>query len=161
MSVIPTMFFQIPTILHFARRSQMLTGMGHSQIASCLCFIMSPVANHTNEASLIYMKMSIPTYILASNTHFHTYIKGFAPGLVLKQRLEGARILFSCFSLHLKQFPQYVLLMYNSYASDIDECSADSLLCRNGGCINTDGSFKCECNPGFQIASDEKSCKPR
>lgn len=41
---------------------------------------------------------------------------------------------------------------------DRDECASNSLLCRNGRCVNTDGSFRCECNPGFQISSDGKSC---
>ena len=44
------------------------------------------------------------------------------------------------------------------YLLDKDECSADSSLCRNGRCINTDGSFRCECNSGFLVTSDRKGC---
>ena len=34
--------------------------------------------------------------------------------------------------------------------SDVDECSTDEDLCHvNGSCYNTDGSYECECLPGF------------
>lgn len=43
-------------------------------------------------------------------------------------------------------------------ADDIDECS--ELL--NGGChqdcVNTQGSFKCTCRPGFRLVSNERDC---
>ncbi|XP_046384551.1 uncharacterized protein LOC124154711 isoform X2 [Ischnura elegans] len=34
---------------------------------------------------------------------------------------------------------------------DIDECSVHPSLCRNGGCINTIGSFICRCHPGYLL----------
>ena len=46
----------------------------------------------------------------------------------------------------------------NCCFADVDECSANSLLCRNGLCINMNGTYRCECNPGFQVSSDGKSC---
>lgn len=42
--------------------------------------------------------------------------------------------------------------------SDMDECSIRNM-CLNGMCINEDGSFKCICKPGFQLASDGRYCK--
>lgn len=48
--------------------------------------------------------------------------------------------------------------MYVSYFSDMDECSIRNM-CLNGMCINEDGSFKCICKPGFQLASDGRYCK--
>lgn len=40
----------------------------------------------------------------------------------------------------------------------MDECSIRNM-CLNGMCINEDGSFKCICKPGFQLASDGRYCR--
>ncbi|KAG2466989.1 FBN2 protein, partial [Polypterus senegalus] len=42
--------------------------------------------------------------------------------------------------------------------SDIDECLQNGILCRNGRCVNTEGSFQCICNIGFYLSSDGMSC---
>lgn len=39
---------------------------------------------------------------------------------------------------------------------DIDECISSP--CQNGRCINTPGSFRCECHPGFNLGPDGRSC---
>jgi hypothetical protein len=31
-------------------------------------------------------------------------------------------------------------------------------LCKNGKCINTDGSFRCDCLPGYKLDSTGFSC---
>ena len=56
-----------------------------------------------------------------------------------------------------------VQLTYKLYAYsnlflflDIDECI--NRPCRNGRCINSEGSFKCECQPGFTLGADGKTC---
>ncbi|KAL7980061.1 hypothetical protein Chor_001329, partial [Crotalus horridus] len=41
---------------------------------------------------------------------------------------------------------------------DMDECSIRNM-CLNGMCINEDGSFKCICKPGFQLAIDGRYCR--
>lgn len=42
--------------------------------------------------------------------------------------------------------------------SDVNECVRD-----NGGCsdicINTPGSFRCECESGFKLGNDERTCE--
>lgn len=48
--------------------------------------------------------------------------------------------------------------MHVLHFSDMDECSIRNM-CLNGMCINEDGSFKCICKPGFQLASDGRYCK--
>uniref|UniRef100_A0A3B1JMS0 Fibrillin 1 n=1 Tax=Astyanax mexicanus TaxID=7994 RepID=A0A3B1JMS0_ASTMX len=40
----------------------------------------------------------------------------------------------------------------------IDECERNPLLCRGGDCINTEGSFRCQCPPGHEIAPDGSAC---
>lgn len=40
---------------------------------------------------------------------------------------------------------------------DLDEC-AETGMCGNGKCVNIDGSFKCVCDPGYQLGPDRKVC---
>lgn len=42
--------------------------------------------------------------------------------------------------------------------ADIDECIVNGVMCRNGRCVNTEGSFQCICNAGFELTSDGKNC---
>lgn len=42
--------------------------------------------------------------------------------------------------------------------TDIDECQRNPLLCRGGTCINTEGSFRCDCPPGHQISPNISAC---
>lgn len=41
--------------------------------------------------------------------------------------------------------------------SDIDECHTPGI-CMNGRCINSEGSFRCECPPGLAIDIDGRVC---
>lgn len=49
-----------------------------------------------------------------------------------------------------------VYILYNIHV-DVNECLED-----NGGCdtrcINTDGSFGCSCNPGYELDTDGFTC---
>lgn len=40
---------------------------------------------------------------------------------------------------------------------DIDECQTSGI-CMNGHCINTEGSFRCECPPGLAVGVDGRVC---
>lgn len=39
----------------------------------------------------------------------------------------------------------------------MDECSEDDQ-CKNGVCVNTPGGFTCDCNDGYFVAPDGRSC---
>uniref|UniRef100_A0A8C4Q9N7 Fibrillin 1 n=1 Tax=Eptatretus burgeri TaxID=7764 RepID=A0A8C4Q9N7_EPTBU len=43
---------------------------------------------------------------------------------------------------------------------DIDECAyhAYGRVCKNGRCVNTEGSFRCICNAGFDLTPDGRNC---
>ena len=42
--------------------------------------------------------------------------------------------------------------------TDIDECNVDRETCTNGQCINSQGSFRCECPQGFVLGRDGRTC---
>ncbi len=41
---------------------------------------------------------------------------------------------------------------------DINECSVEGGLCHNGRCLNTPGSYRCECYDGFEPSQDFSKC---
>lgn len=42
---------------------------------------------------------------------------------------------------------------------DLDECMLDTELCAGGTCVNTDGSYRCDCPPGLTLdATGNASC---
>ena len=47
--------------------------------------------------------------------------------------------------------------MHNYYI-DIDECQENTHSCQHI-CINTNGSYVCDCNEGYELNSDGLTCK--
>ena len=41
--------------------------------------------------------------------------------------------------------------------SDLDECASNSTLCTQR-CVNTDGSYFCDCNEGYRIKVGTNQC---
>lgn len=42
---------------------------------------------------------------------------------------------------------------------DVNECDLEENLCLNGFCSNLQGSYKCECDPGYEAVDDGKMCQ--
>ena len=50
--------------------------------------------------------------------------------------------------------------LFNLIYLDINECEANLGKCTNGRCVNTDGSFRCDCDKGFTLStSDPTKCE--
>lgn len=52
----------------------------------------------------------------------------------------------------------YVTISPEGIVSDVNECLMNPNICKNGLCINTDGSFRCECGPGYQLDASGTNC---
>lgn len=52
----------------------------------------------------------------------------------------------------------YILCFVFLHESDVDECSTQRGLCRNGQCVNTVGGFLCMCNDGYELTPDGRLC---
>lgn len=52
---------------------------------------------------------------------------------------------------------QPALLIDCSSLADVNECLTGLAMCAHQ-CLNTRGSFKCTCNPGYELGADGKQC---
>lgn len=50
------------------------------------------------------------------------------------------------------------ILSFPGFFSDIDECERNPLLCRGGTCVNTEGSFQCDCPVGHELSPSHEEC---
>ena len=55
---------------------------------------------------------------------------------------------------------KFIFIVYlSSLATNIDECAKfPGQLCAHK-CVNTDVSYRCECNEGFRLRADGRTCQ--
>ena len=45
------------------------------------------------------------------------------------------------------------------FLADVNECLTTVNKCSpNANCVNTDGSYTCECPPGYMLLADQRTC---
>lgn len=49
-------------------------------------------------------------------------------------------------------------MLNSSLPADINECEVFPGVCTNGRCVNTQGSFRCECAAGLTLDSSGRTC---
>lgn len=54
--------------------------------------------------------------------------------------------------------PGYAPSLTPDLYEDINECKVFPGICENGICINTDGSYRCQCQPGFILDTTGRIC---
>lgn len=59
---------------------------------------------------------------------------------------------------HKRLCPNIGRIEMNGVLHDINECMMYPDYCKNGRCINTDGSFRCECATGFVVDKSKTNC---
>lgn len=57
------------------------------------------------------------------------------------------------------KFTSFSPLSLSSFLSDINECQELPGLCQGGVCINTFGSFQCECQRGYALNTETRVCE--
>lgn len=58
-------------------------------------------------------------------------------------------------------FPNHTGRVMNpmtNQTEEIDECTLMPTMCNHGSCMNTPGSFECQCNRGFMYDIDSHQC---
>lgn len=78
----------------------------------------------------------------------------------LHQRQTFSQRYFAVHRLHRLpgSFHQWSLTCLYPSSTDINECRMINTLCSNGRCRNTIGSFRCRCDNGYALDSDERNC---
>jgi hypothetical protein len=52
-----------------------------------------------------------------------------------------------------------IIFLIELFVADIDECEAIPALCEGGTCVNTIGSFRCNCPPGQERDEETNECR--
>lgn len=70
-----------------------------------------------------------------------------------------SRVLWSDYQVVNFFSVQWYVVLYFSSSSDVDECSSNITNPCQFTCINTLGSYKCDCPVGYHLSADGKKCQ--
>lgn len=99
-------------------------------------------------STLLVRGKSVSVYVVWSNIPIrrdHCHEKGW----------DLMSALLFCALFFYAMITSYV---HTTLFSDINECKMFPSLCTHGKCRNTIGSFKCRCDSGFALDSEERNC---
>lgn len=96
--------------------------------------------------------------------------EGYESGFMMMKNCMGEQ---EAQSLHKKYTNEtlfeFMCTMWNQFSyffssssfllTDIDECERNPLLCRGGTCVNTEGSYECDCPTGYSLSTDGSVCE--
>jgi len=54
--------------------------------------------------------------------------------------------------------PGQIMNPITNHSEEIDECALMPTMCTHGNCMNTPGSFECQCNRGYIYDQDSHQC---
>lgn len=116
-------------------------------IFDCMMLSNFPDINECNDTELVHecdhtCINTIGSYACTCNSGYNLNVDGRTCDgtLLIVLLLESLQFIFTCFSV-----------------SDIDECANNNDLCAQA-CINTPGSYTCDCNPGYTLDPNGFSC---
>lgn len=95
---------------------------------------------------------TLPHLRTDTHTHTHTHIAG-----ILTEYIVFIYLFIVKYKLVMSFTLTYLLTIQTFPLPDIDECVSGQTKCAHG-CVNVPGSFRCVCNPGFELGADGKQC---
>lgn len=84
--------------------------------------------------------------------------EGYESGFMMMKNCMGA-FANAALDLHAGQPRLTSPRLLPPPSTDIDECERNPVLCRGGTCLNTEGSYECECPAGHSLSADGSACE--